>query len=185
MSRTLARLNPLPALVAIALLGLGLAACGGSGDDGGSTSTKASTASVAGGAAAGAVGRFGHAADPLEERAIAALVERYYAAAASDDGASACVLLYFILAESTPEMYGRAPGPRYLQGAATCQAVLSRVFEHFHAQLAVPPRVTAVRVDGDRADALLEWTALPVGFMELRREGEAWRIDRVLAAPLR
>jgi hypothetical protein len=202
-TRLPARLALLLGPVAVALL-LGLGGCGGSG---GSTSDAAATATVRSGSSpAGSllgdedrdnrgetggydsdddsIPYFGRPAGVSDRSAITALVRRYYAAAASEDGAEACTLLYFILAESTPEQYGRAPGPRYLQGADTCQAVLSRVFAHFHAQLTEPPHVTAVRVSGDRGDALLAWTTLRAGFIEVRREGRAWKIDRVLAAPL-
>lgn len=132
----------------------------------------------------GAVRYFGQAASAHDAQAITALVSRYYAAAAAADGTKACALLYYILVESLPEQYSRPPGPRYLSGARICRAVLSRVFEHFHTQLAAPPTVTAVRVSGDRADALLGWTTLPAGFIEARREGDVWKIDAPLAAPL-
>jgi hypothetical protein len=127
---------------------------------------------------------YGHAASARDAREITALVQRYYAAAAAEDGARACGLTYYILAESIPEDYGRPPGPRYLSGAGTCQAVLSIVFKRFHVQLAEPPRVRAVRVNGTLAYALLDWTTLPAGYIEARREGGTWKIDRVLAAPL-
>jgi hypothetical protein len=127
---------------------------------------------------------FGRPAGAGEARAIAALVRRYYAAAAEASGAKACALLYYILAESLPEEYGRPPGPLYLSGASSCQAVLARVFSHFHSQLAQAPTVRAVRVEGDRAQALLAWSSLPAGSIELRREGSAWKLDQPLAVAL-
>lgn len=132
----------------------------------------------------GAVRHFGHAADARDARAIATLVGRYYAAAAADDGARACSLLYWLVAESLPEEYARPPGPLYLKGADSCPALLTRVFVHFHGQLSVAPKVVAVRVAGDRADALLGWPALPAGYIEARREGSAWKLARQLADPL-
>jgi hypothetical protein len=127
---------------------------------------------------------FGHAASAPDRRALTALVQRYYAAAAAENGAKACNLTYFILVETIPEDYARPVGPRYLSGAKTCQAVLSLVFEHFHTQLTQPMEVTGVRVSGNMAYVLLGWTTMPAGFMEAKREGKAWKIDRVLAAPL-
>lgn len=127
---------------------------------------------------------YGHSVGPAERHAIATLVRRYYAAAAAGDGATACGLTYYLLAESIPEDYGRPPGPLYLRGASTCAAVLSLVFKHFRAQLATPPAVTDVRVSDRRAAALLGWTSLPAGSIELRREGRVWKIDQLLAAPL-
>ena len=132
----------------------------------------------------GPVRYFGHAASAGDARAITTLVRSYYAAAAAGDGARACALLYYLVAESLPEDYGRPPGPLYLKGADSCPQLMSRVFAHFHAQLASPPRITAVRVSGERADALLGWKTLPAGFLEARREGDAWKLVEPLAAPL-
>jgi hypothetical protein len=166
----------LPVMLAVALLGVGAGACG-------EAHKRAGVASFDGTDAA--FRHFGQAASAPDAQAVAALVERYYAAAAAEDGARACALIYFILAEALPEEYGGPPGPLYLSVAATCRAVETRVFVHFHAQLAEPPRVTGVRVNGNTAYALLAWRRLPAGYMEAKREGAAWRIDRVLAAPLR
>jgi hypothetical protein len=131
-----------------------------------------------------AVRGYGHAASAADAQAVSAVVRRYYAAAAAQDARTACALTYYILAESLPEQYGGPPGPLYLRGAGSCQAVLSIVFRRFHAQLVQPPTVTGVRVNGELAYALLGWTALPAGYIEARREGRAWKIDKVLAAPL-
>jgi hypothetical protein len=127
---------------------------------------------------------YGHAASPTDAGRIVALVKRYYAAAAAENGAGACALTYFILLETLPEDYGGPPGPLYLRGARTCQAVLSRVFAHFHARLSRPMAVTGVRVNGDLAYALLGSTTTAVGYMAVRREHGVWKIDRALAAPL-
>ena len=132
----------------------------------------------------GSVRYMGRAAGIRDAQAIAALVHRYYLAAAAGSGAGACALLYYIVAESLPEEYARPPGPPYLSGAGSCQVLMSRVFAHFHAQLAQPPRVTAVRVEGEHADALLAWTKLPAGFIELRREGRVWKVNKPLATAL-
>jgi hypothetical protein len=132
----------------------------------------------------GSVRYFGHAASARDTRAITTLVRRYYAAAAAGDGVGACALIFYIVTETIPEEYGRAPGPLYLRGATSCQAVLSRVFKHFHARLTAPLTVTAVRVNGDRADAMLSWTTLPAGFIETRREGGGWKVNSPLATPL-
>ncbi len=131
----------------------------------------------------GSVRFFGHAASPADTRAVGALVARYYAAAAAANGSRACAMLYFILAESIPETYGRAPAPRYMNGD-TCPIVLERLFRHFHSRLAAAPVVSAVRVDGARAYALLGWTDLPAGYVELMREADSWRIDSLLALAL-
>jgi hypothetical protein len=189
--------SPFVVLVAV-LLGVGLGACGGVGKQVSSSSAVASgSGHLLGDEDADSQGKtayfdcddgpvrsFGHAADASEAQAIATLVGRYYAAAATGNGVSACALLYYIVAESLPEDYGRPPGPLYLKGADTCPALMSRVFAHFHAQLSSPPTVTAVRVDGDRAYALLGWKSLPAGFIEARREGRVWKLNAPLATPL-
>lgn len=182
MSGARASRSTRPLALALALLCLGVGACGSTTPrDSRSGPSAATTQSL--GHETG-VREFGHAAGASETRAIAALVHRYYAAAAEGSGTKACALLYYILAESLPEEYGRPPGPLYLSGAGSCQAVLSRVFAHFHAQLALAPTVTAVRVEGGRAQALLAWTKLPAGSIELRREGSVWKLNMPLALAL-
>ncbi|MFZ1925471.1 MAG: hypothetical protein WAU42_04935 [Solirubrobacteraceae bacterium] len=127
---------------------------------------------------------FGRPADAAETSEIATLVGRYYAAAAAEQGTRACGMLFFALAESLAEKYGRAPGPLYLNGAETCQAVLTRVFAHFHAQLRMRPAVALVHIGDGRARALLDWKALPAAYIEARREGSSWKLESVLAAAL-
>ncbi|HEX4115898.1 MAG TPA: hypothetical protein VHY18_08495 [Solirubrobacteraceae bacterium] len=189
--------SPLAALVAVSLV-LGAGACGSAskrsprdptvlsgaghllGDEDGDSQGDSGSFD----ADDGPVRSFGHAAGAREAQAITTLVRSYYAAAATGSGAKACALLYYLVAESLPEDYGRPPGPLYLKGADSCPVLMSRVFAHFHTQLASPPTIVAVRVNGDRAYALLGWTDLPAGFIEARREGGSWRINVPLATPL-
>jgi len=132
----------------------------------------------------GAIRYYARAAAATDAQAITVLVRRYYAAAAAQDGARACRLTYYIDVETLPEQYGQPPGPLWLRGAHTCRAVLSRVFEHFHRELSVPIQVTGVRVGGDHAYALVGFRTLPAGYVKLRREGGAWKVDGLLAAAL-
>jgi hypothetical protein len=132
----------------------------------------------------GEVRDYGHAASAAETRAIGALVKAYYAAAAAGNGTRACQLTYYFEAETLPEQYAQPPGPRWLHGLSTCSALLTRVFAHFHASLSAPVLVTGVRVDGDRAEALVGFKTLPAGFLKARLEGGSWKIDSLLAAPL-
>jgi hypothetical protein len=127
---------------------------------------------------------YGHAASAAEAYAITTLVERYYAAAAAGDAAKACALTYYLDVETLPEQYGEPPGPRWLKGAHTCRALLSRVFAHFHSELTVSVVVTAVRVNGRHADALVGFRRLPAGHVMVHKEGASWKIDGLLAAPL-
>ncbi len=130
------------------------------------------------------VSEFGHPAGAADSAQIAALVKRYYAAAAAGNGTKACSLLFFALEESVAESYHWAPAPRYLNGADSCQAVLSRVFARFHAQLRIRPAVALVHVEGKLAKALLIWPPLPPGYVEVKREGSSWKLDSLLAAPV-
>jgi hypothetical protein len=166
----------------LALLCLGMGACGSSTPRDSRSGTSAANTETRGHEPS--VGEFGHAAGASEARTIAALLGRYYAAAAEGSGTKACALLYYIRAESLAEEYGRPPGPLYLSGADSCQAVLARVFAHFHSQLEQAPTVTAVRVEGDRAQALLAWSKLVPGSIELRREGSVWKLNMPLALAL-
>jgi ketosteroid isomerase-like protein len=187
-------------ILLITVLTLGVGGCGGSRTSGHSVSNaSAGTPSPAalmgdqdrdspGGSYYdrddGEIRSYGYVASATDASAITALVERYYAAAAEGDGVKACALTYRFDVETLPEKYGRPPGPRWLHGANTCQALLARVFQHFHGSLTAPVVVTSVRVDGSHADALVGFRTLPAGFVKARREGGAWKIDGLLAAPL-
>jgi hypothetical protein len=132
----------------------------------------------------GVIRSYGHAASAADARTLAGVVERYYQAAATSDGALACSLTYSVLAEAIPEDYGQAPGPSYLRGAKTCQAVMSRLFQHRHGELTGAVEVTGVRVEGKRAYVLLGSVARPASFVPLQREAGAWKIDGLLSSAL-
>ena len=187
-------------LLAVLLLASSVGACGGAHLSGTGRSSASSTVpgadpllgdqdkDSAGGSYYdrddGEVSDYGHAASAAEASAITALTKAYYAAAAAGNGARACQLTYYLEAETLPEQYAQPPGPRWLHGLDTCPALLMRVFEHFHAALSVPVVVTAVRVDGTRAEVLVGFRALPAGFLKARLEGHRWKVDSLLAAPL-
>jgi hypothetical protein len=191
--------------LALAVLALGIGACGKSGP------TAHSAADIASGSAAGGnlagkallgdrdgddhgsgyrdsddgeISAYGHAASATEAAVIASVVRAYYAAAASGDGQRACALTYYLDAETLPEKYGEPPGPLWLKGARTCPALLARVFANYHKKLTVPVVVTGVRVNGSHADALVGFKTLAAGYVKLRREGNSWKIDGLLAQPL-
>jgi hypothetical protein len=122
---------------------------------------------------------YGNAASAEEERAVAAVVERYYAMAAAGDGSGACALLLPSLDKAVPSDYGQN-GPSYLRPGKTCAAVLTLLFKHYHRQLAPGVAVTSVRIAGDQADALLGSTAFPASFIIVQREGSAWKVAQLL-----
>ena len=128
---------------------------------------------------------YGHAASPAEKRELTTLAKRYYAAAAAEDGSAACAMLVRAFAKSLPEDYGHgSAGPPYLRTATSCQAVLELLFKYLHSQLHQGIEVVAVRVDGDHAHVLLGGLNMPASYLEVQREGGAWRIIGMLAAPL-
>ena len=126
---------------------------------------------------------FGHAASPSEQRAITTLVKDYYTAALTDNGARGCALLYSTLAEAAPGDDSREPGTApYMQGAKTCAAVLTKLFNHFHAQLAaeLPKlRVTRVRLEEHHGFAFLSFGTLPERRISVQREGHVWKMTQI------
>ncbi|HEY5287020.1 MAG TPA: hypothetical protein VIJ50_07940 [Solirubrobacteraceae bacterium] len=127
---------------------------------------------------------FGHVAGKLETQTIATVVDHYYRLAAAGNGANACTLLLPTFARALPEDYGQAPGPSYLRGAKTCQAVLSRLFRREHGQLARKLEVTGVRVEGAYAYALFGSSVTPAGYVPVEREHGTWWIGAMIGSTL-
>jgi hypothetical protein len=119
---------------------------------------------------------YGHAADAADRRTSIGLVTRYFAAAAAEDGAKACASLVPFIAESVPEDDGHQPGLR----GKTCAVVMSKLFKVHHQLLTMKSatlRVIGVRVEGDKALAILEFPTIPeVRQITERRVGSAWRL---------
>lgn len=174
------------AILALATLGLAIAACGG-----------ASKGTASGAAAIGTAGSihkndrdndsdnndddaetfgFGHAADANDQRASAALITRYFAAAAEANGTEACSLLVPQLADSVVEDNSDVPGPR----GTTCAAVVTRIFKLRHRMLvekSASLRVVAVRVEGDKGLDILEFPEIHEDRqIAERRVGGRWRV---------
>jgi hypothetical protein len=127
---------------------------------------------------------YGHAADVAELKAVSGVLDRYHAAAAVDDGARACSMMDSSLAKSLPEDYGQSPGPAYLRGAGTCKAVLTLVFKHHHNLVDGSIELTAVRVAGHRAFALLGSKTKPASDVLLEREHDSWKVASLLSSRL-
>jgi len=125
---------------------------------------------------------YGHATNAQDRRTITALVKRYFAAAARQDGASACSMIASSLANSVAETLGGKAGPAYSRGN-TCAAVMSKLFYHYHRQLAAHEsqlEVTAVRLDGPKGIAVLGFKTLPGRQLHVARENAVWKIDALL-----
>ena len=177
----------LPTLLAIAVLCLGIGACGGSSKAGKgtgppprATATGAASARAAGENAGGTdenIPAFGHAASAADRQAVTALVKRYYRAVAAADGRTACSLMYSSLEQGIAEDYGQPPGPPYARGK-TCPVVMSKIFKNQpgYPTAFVGTAVTDVRIYMDRGFALLRSKATPSGEIFLEREHGAWTI---------
>jgi hypothetical protein len=204
------KIRSLPVLLAVALLSIGIAACGGASKSTGSSQASSNPAVTGGRRATTAstttAGRdsadgdkdtegnddnpilaFGHAANEADERAITALVKRYYAAAAADNGAAACSLIFVIFQEAIPEDYGQLAGPRALRGK-TCAVVMSKLFKLERRQIVVHNstlKVTSVRVDGKKGYALLRFGTMPEPrFLQVHIEFGVWKVDSLIDGAL-
>jgi hypothetical protein len=197
--------KPSLASLAIMLLSVGAAACGGANKATGSasqassnvattaaqtttasTSAKptATTAPRSGGESSLDALNYGHEASEPDRRAITALVKRYYAAAAADDGATACSLIYSTFEEAIPEDYGQPPGPPNLRGK-TCAVIMSKLFKQLPGE---PPavlaktEVTGVSVRGRRGFARLHSSAMHTGSIAVERERQTWKIQALIGS---
>jgi hypothetical protein len=119
---------------------------------------------------------WGHPASAADERQSASLIRRYFAAAANEDGALGCRLLVPFIAESVAEQDGHSPALR----GRTCPTVLTKLFSHYHRLLAEKSaslKVVSVRVEGDKAMAVLDFRSIPVvRLMSERRIGRRWKL---------
>jgi hypothetical protein len=132
-----------------------------------------------------AVLRFGRPADVAVDRAIADLVVAYFRAAAAEDGSWACRLTYRPLARALRQDEGSPNyGPAFARGLTTCPTITAAIFRRFHDEMAAPVAVLAVRVDGDRAQAIVASSSMPASMMEIRRERGLWKIDRLRRSEL-
>lgn len=123
---------------------------------------------------------FGHPASRAQAALITPLVRRYYAIADAQNGGGACALLYSTFAEAVPEDYGTSPpGPAFARGA-TCPAVMTAVFKHYHDEIAfrLPRlRIERVRVSGRHGVVVLRFGGnLPERELDVEREGSEWKV---------
>jgi hypothetical protein len=127
---------------------------------------------------------YGSAASASDRRRITAVVKRYFAAARDVNGAEACALMDRSLARAVPEDYGEAPGPAYLRGFKTCQAVLAHLFMHYRARLSAVIGVTGVRTAGKLGLAFVGSRTMPASDVSTIRERGVWRIASLLDVEL-
>lgn len=131
---------------------------------------------------------YGKPASAADSRAIAIVVKRYLDAGLAGQGASACAMLSARLRDGANR---RAAVPRnYLPpdspGGAPCQAFMSRLFAINHEQIALAQvrtlKVVSVRVNsaGNYGLAVIAYRTAPERYVDLRREGRAWKLDILL-----
>jgi len=117
---------------------------------------------------------YGRAATGAETDLLTGIVKRYFVLAAGGKAAQACSLLPRNLAEEYFDLYR----PSYLsESDKTCQAIVSRVFAHFHKQLVEPIRVVTVRVKGTVALVVVGSDLMPASSVSLMRQNGVWRIQ--------
>jgi hypothetical protein len=205
-----AKMRPLLVLYTTGLLSIGASACGAASHTASSTTAASTTTTVSSKSTQdytksdrdkdndgihasfdsdnnSSVLDFGHEANASEKRTITALVKHYYAAAAAEDGAKACSMIYSTFAEAIPEDYGTSPpGPSFARGT-TCPAVMTKVFKHFHNQVAIKFAkldVSRVRTKERQGLAILRFGTLPEREIRVTREGHTWKIEALLDSEL-
>lgn len=137
----------------------------------------------------------GREGSPSERRAISDAVRRYYSTALVGNGRAACAMLARPLTTSMLVEYGRYGAP-YLRGN-TCTEIMSKVFRHDRRQVvavASTQKLVDVRLEGDhgyaalhvdlpclRGSCVLNERVLHIANVLVKREGDAWKIDSLLA----
>jgi hypothetical protein len=186
----------LSGLLAVALLGVGVAACGGPAKATGST-TQPSTAATPGGhlhADGDHDGDDGHPTDPGQDdqglllayggpahappattRTIEALVKRYYAASLAGEAAGACALLGSEILAGLIAEQGESS-----RGVGACATAIAPVLAQLHDHLVVENPATmvviGVYVKGDLGLVLLGFKHSPESDIVVQREGSVWKV---------
>lgn len=191
-------------VVAAAVLGVGVTACGGTGkesEESGNVSTmdgfnktvettRAPTPTSSGRDSNDGdsdpnsqddeeVFDYGQPASPTDERRIASVLKKYYTFAALDNGAGACAQIYSLMAEAITEDFGGAAGPARLRGK-TCAVVETKAFGLYRHRLreeAAKLEVLMVRVHDKRGLAVLRFgRSSQWYYLPVRQEFGAWKI---------
>lgn len=182
------------ALLAIASVGLGVAACGGSGRVR-STSTEfvVNEPIVRVSRELGPIDSddydvldFGHAANAKEKNALVALTRRYYMAAVAEDGAKTCSMLYSAIVRTTVmEEYAHSPG---LSGAS-CAAVMSKLLVLHHGRLVsdlASLKIDRVRTSSRDAYIVMRLPGSVVAHeFSFVRVGDMWKVGQPLDTVMR
>jgi hypothetical protein len=175
-----------PAAAAVVLLAVGLAACGGKS---GSTTSTSSLPTEPPNPNAGPVSGFqrnvqtlGKPAIGAERTQIAATVTGFYDAYADVDGAKACTVLTAKAQRDVVTGFGHAAKGEGCGPALTSE--MKKVPAQFR-KLDRTVEVVGARVKGERGYAIFRSIAVLPSELPIRREGGAWKLDSVVASPLR
>jgi hypothetical protein len=126
----------------------------------------------------------GHAATPVEQRAIVRTVRRYYAVAAAQRGAVACSMMYVSTVIETVEEGGGIPALR----GRPCPVVMSGLFRQRHRQVVADRRLLKmyrIRSDGLNGSMVLRVPGSPrARWLRLRHVGRTWKLAQPLDGPM-
>lgn len=131
--------------------------------------------------------RLGPAAKPAVRAAITGLLERYFGALASEQDPLACSLMTLTLEDLLRETYRQTSRSQTTGRGMTCAAILTNVFAGRHLELLDQSRrmrVAAVRVNGERAVAVLRFAPRLLRRIAVEREGGEWKMSMLQTATL-
>jgi hypothetical protein len=182
----------LAALIAAAIAGGGLAACGTG------TDSPARVPSEGASSSTGSIHRndrdndsdhndddegtlgYGHLAGAADRQAIDALVRRYFTDAAAESGARACALLTPFVAERVVEVNGHTATLR----GKTCAIVMTKLFRQHHRDLvgkSANLQVMRIGVQSDKSLVALDFPEIPeVRQIAMRRYNGRWTVLQLL-----
>jgi hypothetical protein len=171
---------------AVSLLALGLAACGGKSGTLPSTSSLPTEPPNPNAAPLSGFQRhlktLGEPATGAERTQIEALVTDFYDAYADVDGAKACTLLTAAAAKTVAESFGSRAARGSCASALTSE--MAKVPRQFR-KLDRTVEVIGARVKGDHGYAFFRSIAVLPSELPIAHEGGAWKLDSVVASPLR
>jgi hypothetical protein len=130
----------------------------------------------------GTVRTFGHEAKAADAAAITTVVRDYLAARAGGDSARACSLLASRIAQGLARFAAAVPN---LQDRS-CAGMLARLSSQPSSQAPAqfsPPRVTGVRIEGERAFVLYRGAHDARLAMPMVRESGAWKVGELTTGP--
>jgi hypothetical protein len=187
MTSTLLRLLP------IALLGVGLAGCGGAGGVSRSTSSGSTVVVEHVLKVSRELGPIdeddypvldlGHAAKGADLHKIRTLLKRYYAAAAAEDGHAACSMMFSVAAKEVVE----EEDDWYVHGN-TCPVVMTQIFSRRHRQLVTDLKslkAVRIRIAGPTGRVVLRFAKFAdARVLDLRSVGRNWTVQYPIDTPM-